>query len=78
VREQNRTPDEVEMAPDSTAGSRNPHADVEIILTSRDGVLRADQRGDREQSVLVAERARRSREVKTGLKNWTGPKSSRV
>jgi HlyD family secretion protein len=75
LREQNRTLEvEVEMRPDSTAPQPRPgtSADVEIILTQRDGVLRVPTNAVIEgKRVLVIEKGQAvSRDVQTGLRNW--------
>jgi HlyD family secretion protein len=75
VREQNRTLDvEVELRPDPTAPQPKPgtSADVEIILTKRDSVLRVPTNAVIEgKRVLVIENGQAvSRDIKSGLKNW--------
>jgi HlyD family secretion protein len=75
IREQNRTLEvEVEMTPDPQAPEPKPgtSADVEIILTQRDGVLRVPTQSVIEgKRVLAIENGKAvERTVKTGLRNW--------
>ena len=75
VREQNRTLDvEVEMKADPAAPQPKPgtSADVEIILDTRQDVLRVPTNAiiEGRQVLLLANGTAVSRPVKTGLRNW--------
>jgi HlyD family secretion protein len=75
IREQNRTLEvEVELTPDPKAPQPKPgtSADVEIVLTKREGVLRVPTNAVIEnRRVLVIDKGQAAaRQVKTGLKNW--------